>query len=66
MVQNVIYVHLDASIQDIAQTMEDYNLLALPVVDDENRMQGIVTIDDALEAVLPEDWRRRVPRVWRR
>ncbi len=66
MVTNVIHVHLDASIQDIAQTMEDYNLLALPVVDDENRMQGIVTIDDALQKVLPEDWRRRVPRVWRR
>ncbi|MEN6519810.1 MAG: CBS domain-containing protein [Armatimonadota bacterium] len=63
-VKNVIHVHTDASIQDIAQTMEDYNLLALPVVDDENRMQGIVTIDDALQKVLPEDWRRRITRMW--
>lgn len=63
-VKNVIRVHTDASIQDIAQTMEDYNLLALPVVDDENRMQGIVTIDDALQKVLPEDWRRRISRMW--
>jgi CBS domain-containing protein len=64
MVEQVIHVHLDASIQDIAQTMEDYDLLALPIVDDENRMQGIVTVDDALEQILPEDWRRRIPRVW--
>lgn len=63
-VKNVIHVRTDATIQDIAQTMEDYNLLALPVVDDENRIQGIVTIDDAFQKVLPEDWRRRIPRMW--
>lgn len=66
MVTNVIHVHVDATIQDIAQTMEDYNLLALPVVDDENKMQGIVTVDDAMEKLLPEDWRRRIPKVWSR
>jgi CBS domain-containing protein len=66
MVENVIHVHLDASIEDIVKTLEDYNLLALPVVDEENRMQGIVTIDDALQEVLPEEWKRRVPKVWRR
>lgn len=66
MVKQVIHVHVDASIQEIAQTMEDYNLLALPVADDDNRMQGIVTIDDALQKVLPEDWRRRIPRMWTR
>lgn len=66
MVKNILHVHLDATIQEIAQTMEDYNLLALPVVDDEDRMQGIVTIDDALQKVLPEDWRRRIPKVWSR
>jgi magnesium transporter len=66
MVKNIIHVHVDADIQEIAQTMEDYNLLALPVVDDENRMQGIVTVDDALEKVLPGGWRRRIPKVWSR
>ncbi|MBI2844882.1 MAG: magnesium transporter [Armatimonadetes bacterium] len=66
MVKQVIHVHVDASIQEIAQIMEDYNLLALPVVDEENRMQGIVTVDDTLQKVLPEDWRRRIPKVWSR
>jgi len=60
----VIHVHLDASIEDVAYTLSDYNLLALPVVDEENRLQGIVTVDDALEEIIPEDRRRRLPKIW--
>ena len=40
-----------------------YNLLAVPVVDDEGHLEGIVTVDDALDAVAPEAgrrWQRRV------
>ena len=36
-----------------------YNLLAVPVVDDDDRMQGIVTIDDALDTVMPAGIKRR-------
>lgn len=60
MVQDVRHVHADSGIEDIAQTLGRYNLLALPVVDDEHRLLGIVTVDDALEQVLPPDWRRTV------
>jgi Mg/Co/Ni transporter MgtE len=42
--------------------MADYDLVALPVLSDEGCLQGIVTIDDAMEQVLPEPWRRRLPR----
>lgn len=66
MVKNVIHVHLDADIEEIAHIMERYNLLALPVVDEENCLQGIVTVDDTLEQVLPEEWKRRVPKLWSR
>jgi magnesium transporter len=65
MIENVIHVHTDASVEEVAQALSDYNLLAVPVVDEENELQGIITVDDALEEVLPEDWRRRVPRIWR-
>lgn len=34
-----------------------YNLVALPVVDDDNRLLGAVTIDDVIDHMLPEDWR---------
>ncbi|MCX8053359.1 MAG: CBS domain-containing protein [Armatimonadetes bacterium] len=65
MTEKVIHVHTDAPIEEVAQTLSDYNLLAVPVVDEENELKGIVTVDDALEEILPEDWRRRVPRIWR-
>jgi CBS domain-containing protein len=41
--------------------MADYNLYAIPVVDDQDRVLGVVTVDDVLEATIPEDWRRREP-----
>ena len=65
MVSKVIHVHLDASVEEVVQTLADYNLLAVPVVDEENELQGIITVDDALEEIMPEDWRKRVPRFWR-
>lgn len=64
MVSKVIHVHLDASVEEVAKTLADYNLLAVPVVDKENTLEGIITVDDALEEIMPEDWRKRVPRMW--
>jgi Mg/Co/Ni transporter MgtE len=39
--------------------MSDYNLTAMPVVDSEGRPIGVVSVDDLLERVLPEEWRWR-------
>jgi Mg/Co/Ni transporter MgtE len=39
--------------------MSDYNVVALPVVDDDDRVVGMVTVDDLLEAMVPQEWRRR-------
>lgn len=55
-------LHVDASVEDVARRFERYKLLALPVVDDDQVLQGIVTIDDTLEQLLPPDWRRRPAR----
>ncbi|MHA7653245.1 magnesium transporter MgtE N-terminal domain-containing protein [Mycobacterium sp. ML4] len=51
----------DADLTDVALLMADYNLVAIPVVDDHDRVLGVVTYDDILEATIPEDWRRREP-----
>ena len=59
MIKRVVAVPLDASPEDVAGVMAKYNLLAVPVVDDEDRMQGIVTIDDAMDEVMPAGVRRR-------
>jgi magnesium transporter len=40
-----------------------YNLLAVPVVDEAGHLEGIVTVDDAMDAILPEAWRKRLPRL---
>jgi hypothetical protein len=44
---------------DISNIMADFNLLTLPILDDSHRILGVITVDDALEAAIPEDWRRR-------
>lgn len=49
----------DASFEEVARLMADYNLTCAPVVDEHERMIGIVTVDDVLEAMLPRGWRRR-------
>jgi hypothetical protein len=49
----------DASFEEVARLMADYNLTAIPVVDEHKRMLGVVTVDDVLEAMLPRGWRRR-------
>jgi CBS domain-containing protein len=51
----------EADFTDIALLMADYNLYSIPVVDDDDRVLGVVTVDDVLEATIPEDWRRREP-----
>jgi hypothetical protein len=51
----------DADVTDVALLMADYNLYTIPVVDDTDRVLGVVTVDDVLEATIPEDWRRREP-----
>jgi magnesium transporter len=56
--------HPDDPAREVAETMAEYNLLALPVVDDEGDIAGIVTVDDAMEYLLPKGWRQRLPRLF--
>jgi CBS domain-containing protein len=49
----------DTDMMDVAVLMTDYNLITIPVVDDERHLLGVITVDDVLEVTLPDDWRRR-------
>jgi CBS domain-containing protein len=48
-----------------AQAIAKYNLLAIPVVDEEGKIHGIVTADDALDKIIPTAWKKRLPRMYR-
>ena len=52
-------VTAEAEVPEVARLMTDYNLVSLPVVDGDDRPIGIVSVDDILELMLPDDWRRR-------
>ena len=59
-----ISVAVDLDAEQVGAAIARYNLLALPVVDADGRMQGIVTVDDALERALGEGWRKRLPEIY--
>ena len=52
-------VGADDRAERAAQLLAEYNLLAVPVLDEGQRLLGIVTVDDALAVLLPEVWQRR-------
>ena len=62
LIRDVIAVRLDDGVQEVAAVLSKYNLLAVPVVDDEYRIQGMVTVDDALDAVLPDSVKKSLPK----
>jgi CBS domain-containing protein len=59
--KRVVSVELDTEQDEVAQVVAKYNLIAVPVVDAENRLQGIVTSDDALDKIIPTAWKKRLP-----
>ena len=63
--RRVASVHLEDSQDDVAQMISKYNLLAIPVVDDDRCLHGIVTADDALDKIIPTAWKNKLPRMYR-
>ncbi len=53
------FAHPNDDAEAVAQTIAEYNLLALPVVDDLGEIAGIVTVDDAMEILLPKNFNKR-------
>lgn len=51
---DIISVNTEDDREDVAQLFSKYGLLSLPVVDKENRLVGIVTVDDAVEVIEQE------------
>lgn len=61
--EDVESVRLEDPDDDVARKLVRYNLLALPVLDDERRVKGVVTVNDVLDLVTPKSWQRRSRRM---
>ena len=55
MIDNVIYCHTSDDKEEVARVINKYGFLALPVVDNEERLVGIVTVDDAMDVMQAEN-----------
>lgn len=64
MVKRLVTVHLEDTQDDCAQSVAKYDLIAIPVVDDDNILHGIVTADDAIDKIIPTTWKKRLPRLY--
>jgi CBS domain-containing protein len=58
---DLVTVAPDTPAVDVASTIAKYDLLAVPVVDDGGTMLGIVTVDDAIDAIMPDEIAKKLP-----
>ena len=63
MIAEPVSVHVLDDEDAVAEVGAHYNLLAVPVTDADGRLEGIVTVDDAMDAILPDAWRKRLPKL---
>ncbi|ACV08365.1 magnesium transporter MgtE N-terminal domain-containing protein [Jonesia denitrificans] len=56
---DIEHVTTDARLGHVARLFAAYNALALPVLDSERRLLGVVSVDDILDHMLPDDWREQ-------
>ncbi len=58
--KDLVRLHPNATLGEITRYFAAYNLVAGPVLDDEDHLLGAVTVDDVLDHLLPPDWRDRL------
>jgi magnesium transporter len=61
---DLVIVKPDDDAHTVAEIIAKYNLLAVPVVNDEQLLMGVVTVDDALDVLLPAERRRKPKRMY--
>jgi Mg/Co/Ni transporter MgtE len=64
MTQNVKYVDHDANKKEVAELISKYDFIAVPVLDEENKIAGVITVDDIIDLFIPNPTRRRKGRTF--
>ncbi len=54
MTTDLISVRVDVNQEEVARLVASYNLLAIPVVDEENKLVGVITVDDVIDVIKDE------------
>lgn len=54
MTRDVVFLHTDTDREEVARTIQRYDILALPIVDSEERLVGVVTVDDVIDIIEQE------------
>jgi len=54
MTSDIISVRVDTDQEEVARQVASYNLLAIPVVDEENKLVGVITVDDVIDVIKDE------------
>ncbi len=54
MQRDIIKLKVDDSLEEVAEAFKHYKLLTIPVVDRQDRLEGIITLRDGVEAILPD------------
>ncbi len=62
MIDNPVRAHHADSRDTVAEIIEKYDLLALPVVDDADRLVGMITVDDVLSHIAKQAWKHKLGR----
>lgn len=65
MEKNIIIVRPEDDQATVAKAVAQHDLQAVPVVDGQNHLLGIVTADDALDKTIPVEWKQHLPRFYR-
>ena len=51
-------------LDEVAHKIAKYSLLAIPVVENDTKLKGIITVDDVVDIISPDLWKKKSPKIF--